>query len=291
MANHLIPAASINSYTVAPSPTKVAAAKSLHENIRSVLGSGYETFLQGSYKNDTGMADINDVDIVALRKETRSGTFSGVYFDEKIAWQEIFRQVQVALEATREYRGKTEPGDKCITVNTDFKADIVPAVKIDVAGDDPIAVYSFREGSERKNYPRVHYQRNVEKQARTADNYKSTVRMFKRWAKNWFKGTKVAPSFDVECLIYNVPDHLFLFDDGAERFFVVGDHITKNISRYTVVNSVAGDKDILVNSEWHPDNYEKFRQTLEWAVIQVTVALRATTTDSARASWRKAFNE
>jgi hypothetical protein len=55
----------------------VAAAKSVQETIRSVLGGDYETFLQGSYRNDTGVPDLNDVDVVALRKWTTSAVFGG----------------------------------------------------------------------------------------------------------------------------------------------------------------------------------------------------------------------
>lgn len=287
---HLIPTSAIDRYTAAPPATTVASAVSLHENIRSLLGSGYETFLQGSYKNDTGVADINDVDVVAVRKNTRSGTFSGVVFDTRIPWTTIFDDIQNTLEANSAYKGKTERGDKCITVNTNFHADVVPAVKIDIEGNDPIAVFSFREGTERQNFPRIHYANNVGKQARTGDNYKATVRMFKRWTKNWFSGTKIAPSFYVECLLYGVPDNCFL-PDKAWTFFAVAQHIIEKITRYTVVNSVAADKDILTSAEWDPDNFEKWKVQLERSVGKVALALQAKTEADARKYWREAFGE
>ncbi len=290
MADHLIPAAAIDRYTAAPPATTVTAAKSLHENIRSVLGSGYETFLQGSYKNDTGVADINDVDIVALRKNTTSTIFTGTVARNSITWEAIFKEVQDKLEATREYRGKTEKGDKCITVNTNFHADVVPAVYISADGNDPISVYSFRERAERKNFPRDHYQRNVEKQTRTGDNYKATVRMFKRWTKNWFGGTKTASSFHVECLIHSVPNSCFV-SDKAWAFFTVAHHIVENVTRATVVYSVAGDKDILTDAEWKPDNFEKWQTALKAARGKVAQAIQAKTEADARRYWREAFGE
>jgi len=33
-------------------------------------------------------------------------------------------------------------------------------------------------------------------------------------------------------------------------------------SRSTIVNSVAGDKDILFSNEWHPDDFEAFQRRL-----------------------------
>lgn len=72
---HLISLQAATRYTAAPAPTTVTAVKSLHENIRALLGDDYETVLQGSYKNDTSIPDLNDVDIVAIRKKIFSGTF------------------------------------------------------------------------------------------------------------------------------------------------------------------------------------------------------------------------
>lgn len=286
---HLIPATAIDRYSGAPPSTKVAAAKSVQESIRNVLGNSYETFLQGSYKNDTGVADINDVDIVALRKGTTSTYFTGTTATYPITWEEIFAEVRTRLEASHYYRGKTDPGDKCITVNTTFKADVVPAIHIG-GDDDPIAVYSFRERKERLNYPRVHYRRDVEKQARTHDTYKPTVRMFKRWARNWFTDKKAAPSFYVECLVHSVPDDRFL-PDRAYCFFSVADYIVQEVSTNSVVYSVAGDKDILVPGEWEPVEYQQFRATLDTVLGRLATALRATSSGTAQDYWRGAFNE
>jgi hypothetical protein len=289
-AIHLIPTAAVARYTAAPAATTVAAAKSLQESIRDVLGSDYETFLQGSYKNDTGIPDLNDVDIVALRKSTTSGVFSGVVPIYLISWEQIFREVQTALEASNHYRGKTELGDKCIKVNTNFKADVIPAVRIGDVATDPIAVYSFREGRERQNFPRNHYANNVSKQARTAGAYKATVRMFKRWARNWFPWTDTAPSFYVECLIHSMPDDNFS-PDPAASFLLVGDHIANQLHRYSVIMSVAGDKDILTSAEWEPDKFEAFQAQLTLSVNLVARAFNATSSAHASHYWRQAFNE
>jgi hypothetical protein len=289
--DHLIPAAAIERYSAAPSPSTVTSVKSLHENIRSILGSQYDTFLQGSYKNDTGVASINDVDIVALRAGTRSTLFNpGMIADSSITWEEIFQEVQDALEGTYAYRGKTVRGDKCITVNTTFKADVVPAIQISADGTDPISIYSFRQGTERMNYPRVHYTNNVNKNARTGGLYKPVVRMFKQWVRNLFPGTNVAPSYYVECLVYNVPDVRFLAD-LAWAFYSVAHYIVNEVTTGTVVNSVAGDKDILVSTEWDAARFLKFQAKLSSVTGKVAQALGATNEADARMYWRGAFNE
>ena len=60
---NLIPQETLDSYTAAPSDATVAAVKRLHENIRDILGADFETLLQGSYRNDTSISDLNDVDM------------------------------------------------------------------------------------------------------------------------------------------------------------------------------------------------------------------------------------
>src|ERR1700704_3929823 len=65
-----ISASLIAGYSASPSANRSAAVKSLHGNIRSALENWgdkkFDTFLQGSYRNGTAIADINDVDIIAL---------------------------------------------------------------------------------------------------------------------------------------------------------------------------------------------------------------------------------
>lgn len=290
MTRHFIPSTDTARYTEAPAATTVAAAKSLQESIRYVLGGGYETFLQGSYKNDTGIPDLNDVDVVALRKWTTSSVVTGQIAINPISWEQIFQEVQNALEASYHYAGKTECGDKCIRVNTVFKADVIPAVCIGTIEADPIAVYSFREGRERQNFPRDHFANNVTKQVRTGSAYKPVVRMFKRWASNWFSGTDSAPSFYIECLIHSVPDDKFVSDPAAS-FLLIGDYVRNQINRYSVIPSVAGDKDILLSSEWNPTLFEAFQAQLAISVQRVGLAFAATSNNEASHYWRQAFNE
>jgi hypothetical protein len=59
----------IDKYSAGPSAARISTVKRLHENIRDALDiwgeQKFDTFLQGSYRNNTAIADINDVDIVA----------------------------------------------------------------------------------------------------------------------------------------------------------------------------------------------------------------------------------
>lgn len=288
---HLIIASAIDRYQAAPSPSTVAAVKSLHTNIRDTLGSSYETFLQGSYKNDTSISDLNDVDIVAIRKNTTSSVFSSRTATHTISWETIFQEVKQRLEASHHYRGKVATGDKCIKVATGLNADVVPAVEITAAESDPISIYSRRTGEERQNFPRVHYDNGVAKHTATQQRFKPTVRMFKVWARNHFPdGDPLVPSFYLECLIYNFVDAAFL-TDSAERFVNIASTIVALDYSTQKVFSVAGDKDILVESEWSRDHFQEFQLHLTSSLRDARAAIGARSASDALRLWRRTFNE
>jgi hypothetical protein len=287
---HLIPEQAAKRYEAAPPQSTVDAVKRLHTTIRDLLGSSYETFLQGSYKNDTATGGL-DVDIVAIRKNTTSSVFTGISPTNPISWDTIFGEVRSQLESSGYYRGKTTTNDKCITIATQFTADVVPAVKIANLDSDPIAIYSRREGKERKNFPRLHYANAVEKHARTGQLFKPTVRMFKAWARNHFPSdSRIAPSFYLESVVFNFDDTAFL-RDPVERFAHIASVIAGLSYASQKIMTVAGDKDVLIESEWPKAQFERFQSELRSSVAEAQAAIRAFTSSEAVRHWRLAFNE
>lgn len=80
----------------------------LQNTIREVLGDDdYDTFLQGSYKNSTAIADINDVDIVARRKATRAPM-------TRMQWEALFDTIASRLRGSYRIGGTVTKGDKCV---------------------------------------------------------------------------------------------------------------------------------------------------------------------------------
>jgi hypothetical protein len=61
----------IDRYSAGPSASKVTQVANL-DNYPGRARDNYDTFLQGSYRNGTAIADINDVDIVARRRRTNA---------------------------------------------------------------------------------------------------------------------------------------------------------------------------------------------------------------------------
>lgn len=273
----------IDRYSAAPSTAKTTQVANLQKAIRAALGEDeYDTFLQGSYRNDTAVADINDVDIVARRKGTRSPLSAA-------EWEQLRATIARKLQTSPRVSGTVSLGDKCVKLKGALNADIVLAVAVGDFGSDPISIWSKRSRAERQNYPRTHYRNGVAKQSATSDVYKPTVRLFKRWARQFADGADFAPSFYIECAAHAVKSTAF----GAYlplTFAAVGAEIL-SWSRSKYLLSVAGDKDILVVTEWHPDKLERFQQKLLTDVQLVARAIQETSATEANRLWKLAFGE
>ena len=203
------------------------ASNQAHLSIRKALVAhnrpsevGYEVFLQCSYKNGTNLSRNSDVDVVVRLDHKLSpsvAALSGEQLQENASHEAAYRHWQLfrrhALRAMRDrYGDAATSGRKTIKL---AKGEIQ-------ADADLVITLSYKEGigfylpDERRwvvSYPEQHHQRGLKKEEATSRRFKRTVRMFKA-ARNRLveKGSLTkddAPSYFIECLLYNVPDTLF----------------------------------------------------------------------------------
>lgn len=287
---HSIPQTLVDSLIKGPSATKTSEVKRMQEYIQGLLGVTHHTFLQGSYKNDTAISDINDVDIVAVRSSTYSSAHSPIQCERSVTWDKIFSEIEEILRNQKLYTWTVTRGDKCIQVRGAFNADVVPAVQIGRDHlTDPIVVYSFRDNEERINRPRVHYKNGVAKNASTDGIYKPVVRMAKNWALNHFSGDKqIVSSFKIEALVHNVEDSNFN-DDYVAAFILVTSEILKTIqNQRVVIPSVCGYEDI--TEKWDLNGRKDFENQLATSLQLAYSAYKATSQAEAENYWRRAFS-
>lgn len=288
---HNIPSADVEKHTKGISDAKRTQVAKLQQHIQNTLGSTHHTFLQGSYKNETSTSDINDVDIVAVRKETYSSVHTGLSFSTSIPWEKIFTEIETKLNAQTLYKWTVtrSKSGKCIEVRTsDFKADVVPAVQINSdIKSDPIAIYSFKTGTEKRNKPRTHYENGVAKHAETEQRYKPAVRMFKNWVANHFGEDAPLSSYQMESLVHSSPKDNF-FDDHVMSFLTISMHILDSLDKNDPIMSVCGDEDITAN--WNTSKRQLFKNTLSKAFQEAYKGYKATTIQDAKLSWNNAFN-
>ena len=216
------------------------ASKRTHEAIHLVLdayrwpvGMTYDFYLQGSYRNDTNIRGDSDVDIVleltsAFRYDMTSlsqyeqRTLASTFQPTSHDWNDFRRETLKALESGF---GKemVAQGNKSIKLKADpprLAADVVVCLTHRQYNRfnsyvEGITFWALRDKRWIVNYPNEHYKNGATKSTRTWDRYKRTVRMFKN-ARNHLESSgrisaDLAPSYFVECLLYNAPDSAFQY--------------------------------------------------------------------------------
>ncbi len=112
--------------------------------IESPQGPAHELsprcFLQGSYKQQTAIYSINDVDLVVLCELWQPGSGSGPGWSR----DRIFGTIAAAVAADWHYRDKMRYGSAsmCIEVDLGIKVEILPVVS--KAGNNDPSVEPFR---------------------------------------------------------------------------------------------------------------------------------------------------
>lgn len=287
---HNIPLTHVEKHSKAISDTKHTQVSNLQNHIQEILGDTHYTFLQGSYANDTSIADINDVDIVAVRKSTYSSIHSEVETSGSVNWDTIFSEIEFKLKNQNLYNWTIDRGDKCITVKTiNFKADIVPSVQVgrDIKVD-PIVIYSFKTNTEIINYPKTHIDNGVKKHDITNKNFKPMVRMFKNWSLNHFNNSGIVSSYQIESLVYNSDNENFT-NDYALSFILIGLSILDLLkNKSNIICSVCGSEDI--TSNWNSSDKQVFEETLTKSLNHAITAYKASTIQDAQSYWLKAYN-
>jgi len=204
----------------------------------SVIKTGdYDIYLQGSYPNSTNIRGDSDVDVVlqlnaTMFSDTSSLTvlekqlYEGAVSPASYYWADFRQDVLCSL---KNYYGTNQisDGKKSIKIkaNTNrLAADVVPCIQFrkykkflgphDEEFVEGITFWSNEYPFQQIiNYPKVHIDNGAAKNKRANQYYKRTVRMFKNARnalidKGWIT-SKTAPSYFLECLIYNAADSHF----------------------------------------------------------------------------------
>lgn len=226
----------------------VVTAQATHVSVRAALAANsspiremdYDVFLQGSYRNGTNVRVDSDVDIIVRYNSTfahnasvlpapQGQIFNAQFSNAIYLWIHFRTHVLAALRAYYGH-GEVEETERCLKVAAApgrVPGDVVPAIPYKnysyfygTAADANAHVEGIRfedwNGRVIINYPDQHYDNGVAKNSvvRTGGRFKQTVRLFKnartRAMERRFLADGVASSYFVDCLIWNVPDNLFV---------------------------------------------------------------------------------
>ena len=245
----------------------VQAAEASYAAVRNALasvaavrykdaGRSYDVYLQGSYKNNTNIRGDSDVDVVVELQSTFGYDLDELHPSEKARFhQEHSGSATYHLEEFREDvlyalrlyfgAGSVTEGDKAIKIAGAagrLPADVVVCLEYHkythylegarryVPG---IRFYTQKDHRRVINYPTLHYDNGVAKNKATNERYKPAVRMFKN-ARNYMESNgllakNAAPSYFVQCFLYNAPDKAFS-GNLQDAFFNV---VSSLVGRFT----------------------------------------------------------
>jgi hypothetical protein len=259
-----------------PSPAFEKTAASQHNTIRDLIedrrGLAAElapiTFLQGSYKQQTSIYNINDVDIVALCNLWYPGTPGG--FGKSYGRDEIFRIIAAPLFADGRYRDKVRfgPQSMCIKVDLGIKVEILPVVFKAGNADsnaEPFALYRPAAGRWEDGFARYHqvYLSLKNSDNRTQGNFIPAIKILKH-IRSLFG--LAAVSFHIECLLYFLDDAHYVggpADYLALIFRKIAAHKPEDWYATRCVTP-CGDRDIFSGSEWASADWWKFHERISW---------------------------
>jgi hypothetical protein len=216
----------------------------------------FDDYLQGSYSNYTNIWADTDVDIViqlnsVFRRDTSNLTleqqelYRRYYSAATYGLDEFKEEVINALNKKFGYE-RILIGNKSIKVLADnyenmYDADVVicqqyrlyvPSRRKNTTKDELTGLYYYEGiwfktsyGEEIINYPKLHYKNGVDKHQSTGQKFKPVVRIFKNMRntamdRNYLYSKNVAPSYFIQCLLYNVPDDIFVNSDSYQKLTV-----------------------------------------------------------------------
>ena len=215
------------------------AIRSALEDSGHLSGRDIDIYLQGSYANHTNIRGDSDVDIVAELQSShyyntdRLPDYQRQAYDRDhsstdYGWDD-FRQDVVRALSERFGSDVDASASRCVKVkgrSSRLPADVVVALEyrvytryVSLEDHHYISGIRFKDLSTAEwiiNFPKLHRKNGSAKNdhSRTRNNYKPTIRMFKnartRLVDARTISKEIAPSYFVECLLYNVPDQLFI---------------------------------------------------------------------------------
>lgn len=221
-----------------------------------------EVYLQGSYRNSTNLFDDSDIDIVVECEGYSEYGINGrnLRYLRDDMYEELngCGNINLALgNKTIKYAGsrKYDP------------VDIVPSIPYVNWNTRGISIYDHRNHKVIHNYPKQHIRNGEQKSKRTYGAFKQAVRMFKS-ARNYLEEEGLiksgsAPSYFIECMLYNVPDDCF---DGYPpySFFGITEWLAKNKWSLRFAKCQNGITDLFASGEgWDFNKYLAFVNALQ----------------------------
>ncbi|MXV79441.1 MAG: nucleotidyltransferase [Chloroflexi bacterium] len=209
---------------------------------RFQFGLTHSIYLQGSYANHTNIRRDSDIDVVIELTNRQNYDVNSLSSADQ---QAVNAQYSTMPQGLTEFKNEVVDvlrhsfGQEAVTVgNKAIRLEPLPGpLPADIIVCQTYRryrtarsysagiVFWTRDGERIVNFPRQHRENGAAKNDLAHTWYKPTIRMFKS-ARTHLENTGylpngTAPSYCIECLLYNVPEHRFGFRHGQTFVDVV----------------------------------------------------------------------
>jgi hypothetical protein len=207
----------------------------LHDRNAPYANHSFETFLQGSYGNDTNIHADSDVDIVIWTDEVYYSDLSNLNANERAEYDKGWSAAtytladfkrEVVAWLTQKYGNAVKPGAKAVFISGNGSrrdADVIVAAEFrryykftgHFSSDDFVKGICFfnSSGVRIENFPKQHSENCTTKHQGTRQWFKPSVRTYKHVRNKMIDTGMIeeglAPSYYLEGLLYNVPADRF----------------------------------------------------------------------------------
>lgn len=253
--------------------------------VAAMISSGtVKVDLQGSYAHDTNIYGDSDVDVIVRYDNTFHSNKHTLPADQYLLheqhystasydWEHLRRDVIAALTGYYGVALVDTSGKKSLKVlpaSGRLRLDVVPATFYrryahffgpnNHSREDGIAFKNTATGELIINYPDHHYNNAVAKHGATNDRYKGLVRVFKNMRSYLVDRGRLtkeeAPSYFLQGMVYNVPNHLFDADRAATTLEALR---WLRVAHLSSLESQNGQHSLLGNGAefWNPASAQK----------------------------------
>ncbi len=247
-------------------------------------------FLQGSYRQNTAIYTINDVDVVALCRLWYPGSpGAGRSYDRN----DIFDIIASPLLNDGRYASKVryKPTSMCIKVELGIKVEILPVVYKSGNSDpntEPFVLYRPQKLAWEDGYARYHQWCLSQKNAndRTNGNFIPAIKVLKHLRSRYSLN---AVSFHIECILHHLPNNLFV---GGPA-----DYITRLLGHIAATpadlwyssgcSTPCGERNIFAAGEWSLPDWRDFHRAIAYWSATAGLAHRAGYESNAIRHWQE----
>lgn len=281
-----------------PDPTTIGLAAREHGRVTTLIESGSgaaaalapRCFLQGSYKQQTAIHGINDVDVVALCALWQPGS-QAPGSGQQWTRDQIFAAVASSIRVDQRYANRVtyHSGSMCIKVTGDVRIEVLPVVFASNNHDpaiEPFRLYRPNRADWSDGFARYHQRWLTWKndEAKTGGNFIPAVKALKH-IRTRFNLDVV--SFHLECFLFSFADTIFAGSpaDYLARLFAQVASMSAEAWYAQILLTPCKDRDIFTAEEWRNESWVKFHELS----VQIANALRSAITTNDREAAVKAW--